>query len=293
MESIDARWRQANPLPTIGGGSDKDARGLTLVVGGSALTPGVTRLTAEAAFRAGSGKVRIGTLASVAAGVGIALPEAGMIALAEQDGEIGEAATTVLRPHIERCRALVIGCGMRRRPEVAVLLAASLASLGEQAVAVVDAGMLGVVGEAAAAVKRLRGRAILTPHPGELAGLLGVAKDAVTDDPVGAAADASARFGATVVLKAARTVLAADGHAQLDHWSDSPGLGTAGSGDVLAGIIGGLAARGAAPLVAAGWGVWLHGRAGAAAAAQIGPVGFIARELAGFVPAIMAAQSQR
>lgn len=115
--SIDARWRQANPLPAIGGGSDKDARGMTLVVGGSALTPGVTRLTAEAAFRAGSGKVRIGTLAGVAVGVGIAMPEAGMIALPEEDGEIGEAATAVLRPHIEQCRALVIGCGMRRRPE--------------------------------------------------------------------------------------------------------------------------------------------------------------------------------
>lgn len=70
--------------------------------------------------------------------------------------------------------------------------------LGKQAVAVVDAGMLGVVVEAAVAVKRLGGRVILTPHPGELAGLLGTAEDAITDDPVGAAADGSARFGATV-----------------------------------------------------------------------------------------------
>jgi NAD(P)H-hydrate repair Nnr-like enzyme with NAD(P)H-hydrate dehydratase domain len=89
------------------------------------------------------------------------------------------------------------------------------------------------------------------------------------------------------VLKHARTIIATPDGQALVHDSDTPGLATGGSGDVLSGIIGGLLARGAPPLVAAGWGVWLHGAAGRAAAQQVGPIGFLARDLPQHLPKLM------
>lgn len=92
-----------------------------------------------------------------------------------------------------------------------------------------------------------------------------------------------------VVLKGAETFIASGEDAPLHYGVGAPGLGTAGSGDVLAGIIGGLLARGMEPVAAAGWGVWLHGEAGRAASAAIGPVGFLARDLLPHIPGLMVA----
>jgi hydroxyethylthiazole kinase-like uncharacterized protein yjeF len=131
------------------------------------------------------------------------------------------------------------------------------------------------------------GRSILTPHHGELAYLTGQSAETIVAAPEKAARDAAARFGALVVLKHARTIIATPDGQALVHDSDTPGLATGGSGDVLSGIIGGLLARGAPPLVAAGWGVWLHGAAGRAAAQQVGPIGFLARDLPQHLPKLM------
>ena len=132
------------------------------------------------------------------------------------------------------------------------------------------------------------GRAVLTPHHGELAYLTGQPEETIAARPEKAARDAASRFGAVVVLKHARTIVATpEGHA-LVHDSEAPGLATGGSGDVLSGVIGGLLARGAPPLVAAGWGVWLHGAAGCAAAEEIGPIGFLARDLLRHLPRLLA-----
>jgi NAD(P)H-hydrate repair Nnr-like enzyme with NAD(P)H-hydrate dehydratase domain len=127
----------------------------------------------------------------------------------------------------------------------------------------------------------------MTPHSGEMAALLECHKDAVTADPAGVAADVARRFGAVVVLKDAETVIAAPNGKLLHYAGGGVGLGTGGSGDVLAGAIGGLLARGLPPLVAAGWGVWLHGEAGRALATRIGPVGFLARELLPELPRLL------
>ena len=90
-----------------------------------------------------------------------------------------------------------------------------------------------------------------------------------------------------IALKAGDTVIAAPDGTLLLYRGGGVGLATGGSGDVLAGIIGGLLARGAAPLVAAGWGVWLHGEAGRRLGERIGPLGFLARELLAEIPRLM------
>jgi NAD(P)H-hydrate repair Nnr-like enzyme with NAD(P)H-hydrate dehydratase domain len=124
-----------------------------------------------------------------------------------------------------------------------------------------------------------------------MASLLNMEKEAVEKALAEVAVEAANQFGAIVVLKSVRTVVAAPGEDPLEYRSDSPGLGTGGSGDVLAGVIGGLMARGAGSLVAAAWGVWLHGEAGKNAAQRWGPIGFLARELPALLPRLLAASS--
>jgi NAD(P)H-hydrate repair Nnr-like enzyme with NAD(P)H-hydrate dehydratase domain len=120
-----------------------------------------------------------------------------------------------------------------------------------------------------------------------MARLLSVEAEAVRADPLEAGRRAAARFSAVVVMKGVAThVVTPDGRAWR-HDGGCRGLGVSGSGDVLAGVIGGLLARGAAPATAALWGVWLHGAAGEALSRAVGSLGFLARELPGEIPRLL------
>ena len=140
--------------------------------------------------------------------------------------------------------------------------------------------------------KRLATRdrpAVLTPHLGEMAAMLGCEADAVERDREAAVRHAAERYGSVVILKGSNSLIADRGGAVFAYAGGGVGLATGGSGDVLAGIAAGLAARGAAPLEAALWAVWLHGEAGRRCAEQIGPLGFLARELLAHVPGLLRA----
>jgi NAD(P)H-hydrate repair Nnr-like enzyme with NAD(P)H-hydrate dehydratase domain len=128
---------------------------------------------------------------------------------------------------------------------------------------------------------------VLTPHAGEMAHLTGALKEDLQEAPQSCACRHAAAWHAVLALKGATTCVAAPDGRCWTHRSQAPGLGTSGSGDVLAGLIAGLAARGCPPEQAAVWGVALHARAGAALAARQGTLGFLARELPAEVPALM------
>jgi NAD(P)H-hydrate repair Nnr-like enzyme with NAD(P)H-hydrate dehydratase domain len=126
----------------------------------------------------------------------------------------------------------------------------------------------------------------MTPHHGELAYLTGQSTAVIADDPVVAALSVAREFSAVVALKGVRTIVtSANGPAYVFEGGSS-GLATSGSGDVLAGIIGGLAARGANALTAAGWGVHVHGAAGEKLSAENAPIGFLARDLLALIPGL-------
>lgn len=289
MIPIDLAWRKANPLPPIDGEADKNSRGRVFAAGGSRKVPGALQLTAEAALRAGAGKVRIGTIDAAALGIGIAMPECGVIALAEgNDGEIGVKAAPAMIEQIETCDVFLFGPGMGGRSGVDALTRQVLGQPRQGLSILLDAAPLACAAGLEDLIAAHEGRAVLTPHHGELAYLTGQSEQAIAADPQRAASDAARRFGAVVVLKHARTIIVTPDGPALVHDSDTPGLATGGSGDVLSGVIGGLLARGASPLVAAGWGVWLHGAAGRAAAEKIGPIGFLARDLLWHLPRLMA-----
>jgi ADP-dependent NAD(P)H-hydrate dehydratase len=289
-QPIDAAWCAAHPLPDLGGGQDKDDRGQAVIVGGSMFVPGALLLTGEAMLRVGAGKVKLATPERVSVGLGIGFPEAAVIGLpGDEGGEIAGDALAALEPHLDSCDALVLGPGMMKRPQTPTLVEGILASAGEGLPVLLDAGALTAMHGRADILRAQDRRLVMTPHHGELAALTGLDKEAVEEDPVKAVLDTAAAFGAVVALKSAETLIADGQGGLLCYKSAAPGLGTAGSGDVLAGIIGGLLARGVDPLVAVAWGVWLHGEAGKAASAAIGPVGFMARDLLLHLPRLLAA----
>jgi len=288
MTPIDLAWRKANPLPSADEGADKNSRGRIFAAGGSRTVPAALQLTAEAALRVGAGKVRMGTIEAAAIPIGIAMPECGVIGLPEgEDGEIGTAAAAAMMEQIETCQVFLFGPGMGGR-SVADLTRNVIRRPREGLSILLDAAPLACAAGLEDIIAAHEGRVVLTPHHGELAYLTGRSEEEIAAEPEKAARDAASRFGAVVVLKHARTVIAAPDGQALVHDSDTPGLATGGSGDVLSGVIGGLLARGAPPLVAAGWGVWLHGAAGRAAAEQVGPIGFLARDLLRHLPRLLA-----
>jgi ADP-dependent NAD(P)H-hydrate dehydratase len=282
--AIDAALLRSWPLPKPGDGG-KDERGCVFVVAGAPQMPGAAILCATAALRAGAGKLQIGTCASVAAHVGSAVPEALVVALDETpSGALARAAAKPIVERADACDALVIGPGLVDERASAALIEAVASKIDVPVV--VDAAALACFANRAGAFAHLGGAAILTPHAGEMATMLGCSRDEVEADPERIARDAARMFAAVVVLKGATTHVATPNGAHYRNDHGDVGLATCGSGDVLAGIIGGLLARGAEPLHAAAWGVYLHARAGDVLSARIG-LGFLARELPAEVPPLM------
>lgn len=288
MIEIDAAWIAAHPLPQPDGDTDKNKRGRVLAAGGSQSVPGTLRLTGEAAFRAGAGKLQLATVASAAPLLGMAMPEAAVFPLpVNADGELSAEAGPEIAALLERCDALVLGPGMGAKAEARAILHAVLAAAEPDLAILIDAGAIGDCTAMAEPFHAHAGHVVLTPHQGEMARLMDCDEAEVTDDHARAAAD---RFGATIVLKSAETCIATPAEPMLHYRGGGPGLATGGSGDVLAGIVAGLLARGADPHLAAAWGVWLHGEAGRRLAHRIGPLGFLARELLAEIPGLMAAK---
>jgi ADP-dependent NAD(P)H-hydrate dehydratase len=276
---------RAWPLPEPTGG--KNARGSILVIGGSTETLGAVLLAAEAAMRVGAGKLQVATVASLAPFAAAALPEALVRALPETSGgAISAKAADVVRDLAESADAVLIGPGMADTDETQAFGERLLPHLtGPLAL---DALGLACVTANDAAVQHLDGRVVFTPNPTELAIALHAEEDEIADDPDGSARRLAERAQAVVGLGGAVSWIAApDGSVWRDE-SGEAGLGVSGSGDVRAGITGGLLARGAEPAQAAVWAAFLHGRTGERLSSSVGPLGFLARELPAEVPRALA-----
>lgn len=277
---LDPAALSDHPLPRLPVDGDKEDRGAVLVVGGEAVMAGASMLAGVAALRVGAGKLKIRADRASAPALAVAVPEAMIVIARSTDAAPLVAAAA-------KASALVLGPGMRSG-RAQRRLAARLLEGAPTLPAVVDAGALPFRDEAAAFARAAAGRTVLTPHAGEMAAILGREKDAIRADPLGAAREAAAMFRSVVVMKGATTFVVSPDGTAWRHDGGVAGLGTSGSGDVLAGAIGGLLARGAPPVVAALWGVVLHAEAGADMAAAGAPLGFLARELPDRLPFVLA-----
>ena len=255
-----AVWREA--LPRASAESHKYARGAVLVLSGPAHRTGAARLAARAALRSGAGIV---TLASPLDAVAVNAAHLTAVMVAPFAGAREFEALLA----DERRRAIALGPGAGVGPALRKLVAAALTRPAERRTIVLDADALTSFAGEAARLGRLIARggheAVLTPHEGEFARLFEGAADVRPEDDKLSRARAAARLmGAVVLIKGADTVVAApDGRATIG-WDLPPRLATAGSGDVLAGLVAGLAAQGMPAFEAASAAVWLHGACGRA-----------------------------
>ncbi|MDD7836798.1 NAD(P)H-hydrate dehydratase [Paenarthrobacter sp. AB444] len=278
------------PLPAPG--DDKYSRGAVLVIGGARATPGAAILAGTAALRAGAGKITLAVAESAAVQVGVALPECGSIGLPETaGGSLTGEGLDVISTYLERADTLLVGPGLDDLDLAETLLRTLLEreeadgdSNADRGPAVVlDAYALGALAKVENRLEPWRGRLILTPNPTEAGVLLG--KD--VEDLEAALMDIARRFDAVVSCQG---FIAGPGGTEPELWKITTGyggLGTSGSGDVLAGAVAGLRARGTSNAPAACWGTHLHAAAADRLASKLGPLGFLARELADELPALM------
>ena len=287
-QRLDSNWLRAHPLPAPDPHADKNARGRVLAIGGCMTVPGGLLLTATAALRVGAGKVQMAAVRDAALALGMAMPEAAVHAL--DQGEDGEIASLdgLAAELMTRSDAVIAGPAMSCGDAAGRVVDTLLETCGEVELVLDAAALMTLAGRAGRIAARTR-PAVLTPHIGEMAGMLECQAEAIEADRAAAVRRAAERFGAICVLKGATTLVATPEGELHAYAGGGVGLATGGSGDVLAGMVSGLLARGAKPLTATLWAVWLHGEAGRRCAERQGPLGFLARELLAHVPGLMRA----
>ncbi len=272
LEDDDLRGLLA-PLAPL---DHKNRRGHALVVAGSPGKRGAARLSGWAGLRAGAGLVTI-----AAAGAEIYAADPVMTAHLDADAP---GAVDRLVELCEGKRAVAIGPGMPTSAGGRALVVGALERL--ELPLVLDADALNHLGDDLGLIAGSNAAVVLTPHPGEAGRLLGTSAAEVERDRVGAVRALARTSRAVVVLKGART-LVCDGRAGdfvTVNPSGNPALASAGTGDVLTGVIAGLLAQGLAPVDAARLGVYLHGRSGDLARDEIGERGVTAADVAEMVP---------
>ena len=288
LELLTARWVRTH-LPERPEGGNKGTFGKVLVVGGSRRYVGAVQLAATAAYRAGAGLVTVATTEAVTNLVASSIPEATWLPQAATgDGTLAGAAAIALRNEWPAFRSAVVGPGLGDTPETRALAWAALPDLADLGNGcVIDADALNAIAAMPDGPERVPSNAVLTPHPGELARLMATTVADVQARRLAITGEAAVKYGCTVVLKGAHSVVAhADGRTSLSPFAN-PLLATAGSGDVLAGMIAGYLAQGVELFEAACLGVYLHGAAGEVLREEYGTAGLLASEIAARLPRVV------
>ena len=271
------------PLPSPGG--SKYDRGHVMVVGGARATPGAVMLAGTAALRMGAGKLGLAVARSVAGHVAVAVPESGVFGLDEDaDGSVtGHGIDDSLGAQVSRADAVLIGPGLDAIDGSERLLEEIVPLLPDSACIVLDAfGATALPRLDPRVLEALAGRLVLSPNPRELAYLLD--RDDAGEHLGAAVLECAERYGAAV---GCGTLVAWEG-ALWEITTGDTGLGTSGSGDVVAGAMTGLLSRGASPVQALVWAKHVHAQAGEELAARFGRVGYLAGELGAQLPRVMA-----
>ena len=277
-------------LPARAADAHKRSAGAVALIAGSDALPGAAQLAARGAERAGSGYVLLGTTAGAKAASDALLPE---VLISEiSDGRVlGPDAPERFADALDGAACIAVGPGLGADEPQRRLVEHLLEEM--KAPLVLDADALNVIAGSTGPLARRTGDTVITPHPGELARLLETGAADVQQDRVGAARRAARLFGCTVLLKGYRTVVAGRHGRVVVVPSGGPELATAGTGDVLTGVVAAMVAAGASPFDAAWAGAYLHGEAGATAARRSGDIGVVAWDVAEALPAARRALTGR
>jgi NAD(P)H-hydrate epimerase len=254
-----------------------------MIIAGSLGKAGAAVMAAKGALRSGAG------LVSVAAPLGLIpviqqqVMEAMCIPAGENiDGTLGIGAENELLKASDSMSACAIGPGLTTHYETVHVVRNLLQRMTLPLV--IDADGLNAIAGTSDILKKAKAPVVVTPHPGEMARLLGVTADEVQKDRIGASSDFAKQYGVTVVLKGAGTIIAAPHGEVFINTTGNPGMARGGTGDVLTGMIGSLLAQGYGPTPAACLAVYLHGLAGDLAAEEKGETGMIAGDVVEKIP---------
>lgn len=274
-----------NMLPPRDWDTHKNSLGHMLLIAGSAGMTGAAYLAAKAGLRSGAGLVTACLPRQLAGRFDAVLPEVITRGVAGEHGTISSSAWPEIEKLMPGKKAVVFGPGLGTQPDIKEILQKLFQHAGIPLV--IDADGLNVLAQDRDILKQAQSQVILTPHPGEMARLLGVSTAEVMANRVEKAQEAAAAFQAIVVLKGASTVTATPQGSVYINSTGNPALATAGTGDVLAGTIGGFLAQGMSPAEAAFLGVYIHGLAGDLAAKNKGVRGVIASDVLELLPLAM------
>lgn len=271
-------------VPVPAADTHKNARGRLLIVAGSGAYPGAAVLAARGAMRSGAGYITLAVPEPIVQLMQTHLQAVTVVGLPAGRGKA--LASSAANPLIDLARdydAVVLGPGLSLSDGAVACARAVVPRIGKPLL--VDADALNALVDAVHLLDARSAPTILTPHPGELARLLNITPQKVQSDRL-SSCSTLAGDGRVVVLKGAGTVIS-DGVRHVVNTSGTPALATAGTGDVLAGMIGALSAQRLQPLEAAGLGVWLHGRAGEIAAGDLTTPCVNAEDVPDRIPAAM------
>lgn len=290
IEAVASRTTLMTPafvrhaLPARRPSSHKGTFGHAGIIAGSVGKTGAAAMAAKAALRIGAGLVTVAVPSSVNDVLEAKLLEAMTVPMPDTKARtFARSAFDRLTAFIASRTAIAIGPGLSTHPETVELVQALTKQLNRPSV--LDADALNALAGRASVLTSCKTPPILTPHPGEMARLEADATtQSINADRIGTAVRFARERGVFVVLKGARTVVARPDGAAAICPTGNPGMATAGTGDVLTGMIVGLLAQGLAPWEAACAGAYLHGCAGDLASAEKGPAGLIAGDLIEQIP---------
>jgi len=284
-ELIDKNWART-ALPTRPLQANKGTFGRALVIAGSTNYIGAAYLASSGALRVGAGLVTLATATTLQPILAVKLTEVTYLPLPEaQRGVIAPAAAKLVHQNLESYSTVLLGCGLgQSRAVMEFIDNALLKARTIPLPLVLDADALNTLARVPNWWQRLSDDAILTPHPGEMARLAGSSVEDIQRDRLAVATRFAQEWHKTIVLKGAYTVIAApDGRTRVSPIAN-PGLASAGTGDVLSGVITGLVAQGLPLFDAAAVGVFLHGQAGEIIRSRLGDAGMLASDLLPALP---------
>jgi hydroxyethylthiazole kinase-like uncharacterized protein yjeF len=273
----------AKLLPARPRDAHKGTFGKTLILAGSVGFTGAAAMASEAALRAGAGLVTLGIPQSLNAIMEVKLTEVMTRPLPETEfSTLAGAARDGIMELLKNADVVALGPGLSREPETVSLVQSLCREI--RIPKVIDADGLNALAEDRNVLTDLGSQTILTPHPGEMARLMGCSVSDVQSDRIGAAQDFAEQHGVVLVLKGAPTVIADPQGSVYLNATGNPGLASGGTGDVLTGAIAGFLAQGLDLTDAAILGVYIHGLAGDLAAMTQGEAGMIAGDVLDHLP---------
>ena len=282
IELLDEKWA-AKTLPKRPLNSNKGTFGKVLIIAGSINYIGAACLACGGALRVGAGLVTLATAESLLPIIAAKVAESTYLPLPEsRPGIISVEGAEIIYRQCSQYNVLLVGCGLGQNPATVEFVSCLFSKKGLPPL-IIDADGLNILARIPNWWKEIPDNTILTPHPGEMARLTGMTIDEVQRDRTGTAMKSAEKWQKTVVLKGAFTVIAStNGKCRVSPYANA-GLASGGTGDVLSGVIAGMAAQGLKPYDAASLGVYLHGAAGDKIRNEIGDAGMIASDL---VPAL-------